>query len=84
MVEVKQEKLKINMEGLSQTEAEDIKDTIGKIVKAFGGKMSAILRRKCDFCGKILNEGDKYITIDEHNDMCLDCSKKRKSEVKKW
>ena len=80
MVEVKQEKLKINMEGLSQTEAEDIKDTIGKIVKAFGGKMSAILRRKCDYCGRILKEDEKYIAIDEHNDMCLNCSKAKK----KW
>jgi len=75
-----QEKIEIKAGGLSQAEADEFKKFVSDLVKKAGGKINIEQIKTCDFCGKIIPDGEKYIHIDEHNDMCLNCSKAKK----KW
>lgn len=40
-------------------------------------KFNTFIRRKCDWCGKTLEEGDKYKTMGD-KDICEECERRKK------
>lgn len=80
-----QEQLKISFE---HAENQNTIETINAVKKLLEeqkekGNLDFVLnlRRKCDYCEKTLEKGDKFTTIQEGNnllDKCEDCEKKGK------
>lgn len=51
---------------------EEMKDCLQPLKESGILEFKAIIQRKCDFCGRILKEGDKFETIGDL-DKCGEC-----------
>lgn len=64
--------------GQNKYEAEEfgrlVKEMLEPLEKSGLIQVKGITRRICDFCGKTLEEGDKFETIGD-KDKCEDCSR---------
>lgn len=75
------ETINIKACGLSMKEAKKTNSEMLKFLeplkKAGVLDFSILLKRKCDFCGKTIEEGEKFKHIDEHTDKCMECQKNK-------